>query len=81
VNTRGPINDFSTNLSTFFTSCFHLKCKSTSFLSELYFEDWRFFDQQTYSGQLLGQAPDKPGIPCDQVDGNSGDILRCLAAV
>ncbi len=34
VNIKGPINDFKTNVSTFFTSYFYLKCKSTSFLSK-----------------------------------------------
>jgi hypothetical protein len=37
VNIKGPINDFKTNVSTFFTSCFHLKCKSTRFLSIISF--------------------------------------------
>ena len=34
VNIRGPMNDFSKNLSTFFTYRLHLKCKTTRFLSE-----------------------------------------------
>jgi len=33
VNISGPINDFNKKLSTFFTYLFHLKCKTSSFLS------------------------------------------------
>jgi hypothetical protein len=54
VNIKGPTKDFNTNVSTFFTSSFHLRCKNTSFLSENVFIAMPFFDAGFTAFRLSG---------------------------
>jgi hypothetical protein len=52
VSIRGPIKDFKTNLSSFFTALHFSICKATGFLAEIIFNACSFLH-----GQKMSQNP------------------------
>jgi len=78
VNISGPINDFNKKLSTFFTYLIHLKCKTSSFLSNITFSYCSFFVQSGKEVQRLNGTTDhrRNGTPAQCYNGLHEVIVR-----